>query len=126
EPGRLPAYRALSAKATEYVGGAGVLPCRGSRGTLSGGQCEGPPCFPPFSKRSSGLYNPPRVCGKNFPQITLHPFLLPPMARITQRNLFKAYTILVICRPYMQVPINDHRGGEARMPILCATCSTPE
>src|SRR5947209_5522790 len=29
-------------------GGAGDLPCRGARGTLSGGQCEGAPCLSLF------------------------------------------------------------------------------
>src|SRR5437764_8404031 len=31
-------------------GGAGDLPCRGARGTLSGGQCEGAPCLSLFPK----------------------------------------------------------------------------
>jgi len=31
-------------------GGAGDLPCRGARGTLSGRQCEGPPCLSLFPK----------------------------------------------------------------------------
>src|SRR5947207_11852778 len=37
-------------------GGAGDLPCRGVRGTLSGGQCEGAPCLSLFPKEVGWLY----------------------------------------------------------------------
>ncbi len=36
-------------------GGAGDLPCRGARGTLSGGQCEGAPCLSLFPKEVGWL-----------------------------------------------------------------------
>src|SRR5579859_4293166 len=64
--------------------------------------------------------------GKNFPQISLYPLLLPPVAGIAQRNLFKSHAILVICRSYMQVPINHNRGWKTHVPILCALRSAPE
>jgi hypothetical protein len=45
-----------SAKPPEMIGkgDAGDLPCRGARGTLSGGQCEGPPCLSLFPKEWGG------------------------------------------------------------------------
>ena len=45
-----------SAKLPEMIGkgDAGDLPCRGARGTLSGGQCEGAPCFSLFPKEWGG------------------------------------------------------------------------
>src|SRR5947207_243452 len=64
--------RYTSAKTQEMrgKGGAGDLPCRGARGTLSGGQCEGAPCLSLFpnevgwlgTRRSwtqSGGHHPP-------------------------------------------------------------------
>src|SRR6266700_1068661 len=36
-------------------GGAGDLPCRGARGTLSGGQCGGAPCLSLFPKEVGWL-----------------------------------------------------------------------
>ena len=46
-----------SAKTPEMrgKGSAGDLSCRGARGTLSGGQCEGDPCLSLFPKEVGGL-----------------------------------------------------------------------
>ena len=46
-----------SAKLPEMIGkgDAGDLPCRGARGTLSGGQCEGAPCLSLFPKEVGWL-----------------------------------------------------------------------
>jgi len=38
-----------------YTCKAGDLPCRGARGTLSGGQCEGAPCLSLFPKEVGWL-----------------------------------------------------------------------